>query len=389
MKKNTASQVIGSQMISATDGSAFTGSVTCYVTGDGGAQAAGSVSSGACTHEGNGFHTYTPAQAETNYDHIGFTFTGSGAIPVTVQVYTTHPQTGDSYALANGASGFAAIKGDTAAILEDTGTTLDGKINTIDGIVDDILVDTGTTLDTLIKDIPTNAELASAFTEIKGATWDSGTDTLEAIRNRGDAAWVTATGFSTLDAAGIRTAIGLASANLDTQLGDLPTNAELAAATIARVTLVDTCTTNTDMRGTDSAALASVCTEARLSELDAGTAGKMANKVGVIQTAATTDIPALIAAAEAKIDTIDGIVDDILEDTGTTLDGIVDAILVDTGTTLDGKIDDLLEALVYKMIITEANGNTEMFNAASASLGSVAAAFTSDGTYTTRKKMVI
>ena len=79
MKKNTASQVIGAQMCSTTDGSAFTGSVTVYVTGDGGTQAAGSVGSGACTHEGNGFHTYAPAQAETNYDHIGFTFIGTGA----------------------------------------------------------------------------------------------------------------------------------------------------------------------------------------------------------------------------------------------------------------------------------------------------------------------
>lgn len=35
------------------------------------------------------------------------------------------------------------------------------------------------------------------------------------------------------------------------------------------VVLVDTTTVNTDMRGTDSAALASVCTESRLSELDA------------------------------------------------------------------------------------------------------------------------
>ncbi len=87
MKKNVSGQVIGVQMVSATDGSAFTGSVTVSVTGDGGTQATGSVGSGACTHEGNGFHTYAPAQAETNYGHVAFTFTGSGAIPVTVQVY--------------------------------------------------------------------------------------------------------------------------------------------------------------------------------------------------------------------------------------------------------------------------------------------------------------
>jgi len=88
MQKNVAGQEIGAQLVSATDGSAFTGSVTVYVTGDAGTQAVGSVGSGACAHEGNGYHTYAPAQAETNYDLIAFTFTGTGAVPVTVQVYT-------------------------------------------------------------------------------------------------------------------------------------------------------------------------------------------------------------------------------------------------------------------------------------------------------------
>jgi hypothetical protein len=96
MKKNTASQIIGAQMVAVADGSAFTGSVTVYVTGDGGTQAVGSVSSGACTHEGNGFHTYGPAQGETNYDHVAFTFIGSGAIPATIQIYPSFPQTADA-----------------------------------------------------------------------------------------------------------------------------------------------------------------------------------------------------------------------------------------------------------------------------------------------------
>lgn len=87
MHKNVASQKIGAQMVSATDGSAFTGTVTVYITGDAGTQAIGTVGSGVCTHEGNGFHTYAPSQAETNYDHIAFTFIGSGAVPMTVQVY--------------------------------------------------------------------------------------------------------------------------------------------------------------------------------------------------------------------------------------------------------------------------------------------------------------
>lgn len=89
MRRNVAGQFIGAQMITAADGTAFTGSVTVSVTGDAGTQATGSVGSGACTHEGNGFHTYAPAQAETNYTHVAFTFTGTGAIPATVQIYPT------------------------------------------------------------------------------------------------------------------------------------------------------------------------------------------------------------------------------------------------------------------------------------------------------------
>lgn len=89
MRKNISGQKIGAQMIDASTGAAFTSSVTVYVTGDAGTQAAGSVGSGACTHEGNGYHTYAPAQAETNYDLVAFTFVGTGAVPQTVQVYTT------------------------------------------------------------------------------------------------------------------------------------------------------------------------------------------------------------------------------------------------------------------------------------------------------------
>jgi hypothetical protein len=153
MKKNVASQVVGAQMVAAADGSAFTSAVTVSVTGDGGVQATGSVGAGACTHEGNGFHTYIPAQAETNYDHVAFTFTGTGAIPATVQIYTSFPQTGDSFARVGAPAGasvsadVAAIKAETASILTDTaeigaagaGLTVlatQTSVNTIDDFLD-------------------------------------------------------------------------------------------------------------------------------------------------------------------------------------------------------------------------------------------------------------
>lgn len=59
----------------------------------------------------------------------------------------------------------AAIKSDTAAILVDTGTTLDGKIDTIDTNVDAILVDTGTTLDGKIDTIDSVVDAIKAKTD--------------------------------------------------------------------------------------------------------------------------------------------------------------------------------------------------------------------------------
>ena len=119
MKKNVAGQKIGAQLVSASDGSAFTGAVTVYVTGDAGTQAAGSVGAGACTHEGNGYHTYAPAQAETNYDLIAFTFIGTGAVPATVQIFATFPQTGDNFARLGAPAG-ASVSADIAAVKVDT-----------------------------------------------------------------------------------------------------------------------------------------------------------------------------------------------------------------------------------------------------------------------------
>ncbi len=165
MKKNTASQIIGAQMVSAADGSAFTSAVTVYVTGNGGTQAAGSVGAGACTHEGNGFHSYAPAQAETNYDHIAFTFIGAGAVPATIQVYPSFPQTGDPFdrlgapAGASVSADVAAIKAETATILADTNELQTDWAN--GGRLDNVL--DARASQTSVDDLPTSAELATAL----------------------------------------------------------------------------------------------------------------------------------------------------------------------------------------------------------------------------------
>jgi uncharacterized protein YjbJ (UPF0337 family) len=146
MKKNVASQSIGCQMITAADGSAFTSAVTVSVTGDNGAQATGSVGAGACTHEGNGYHSYAPAQAETNYDHVAFTFTGTGAIPATIQIYTTFPQTGDSFArIGVAGAGLTAIDlpDQTMNITGNITGNLSGSVGSVTGAVGSVTGNVG------------------------------------------------------------------------------------------------------------------------------------------------------------------------------------------------------------------------------------------------------
>jgi len=173
-------------------------------------------------------------------------------------------------------SALTTIDGIVDDILVDTGTTIPGTIATLQGNVTDILTDTGTTLDTLVKDIPTVAEFEAR----------------------------------TLVAA----------------------DYVVVTDTIARVTLVDTCTTNTDMRGTNSAALASVCTETRLAELDAA---NLPADVDAILTDTGTTIPGTIT-------TLQGNVTDILADTGT--DGVVVAAASKTGYALADATSDAVIA---------------------------------------------
>lgn len=201
MRKNTASQTIGAQLVSATDGSAVTtGTTTVYVTGDGGTQAEGA---GTVAHEGNGYWSYAPTQAETNFDHVAFTFVNSSAIAATVQVYTSYPQSGDSYARLGAPAG-ASIAADIAAIEEQT---------------DDIGV-AGAGLTAIPWNSAWDAEVRSAV-GLAAANLDTQLGTIgsnvDAILDD------TGTSGVAVSATSVRTAVGLASANLDTQLGTIDT----------------------------------------------------------------------------------------------------------------------------------------------------------------------
>jgi hypothetical protein len=158
-RKNTAGQFVHFQGVDASTGGAKSGvSWTVRRCIDGSfAAATGTVSE----DSSNGWYSFAMSQADTNGNNIGFNFTGSGAVPQTVNIVTTSANPYDAVrfgltalpnANADAAGGLPisdaggldldAQRADVAAILVDTGTTLDTKIDTIDGVVDAILVDT-------------------------------------------------------------------------------------------------------------------------------------------------------------------------------------------------------------------------------------------------------
>jgi len=116
------------------------------------------------------------------------------------------------------------------------------------------------TAQTSIDDLPTNAELATAL----GTADDAVLAAIAALNN--------------LSQANIRTALGMASANLDTQLADLPTNAELATALAAA----------------DDAVLAAI---AALNNLSAAQVN--AEVVDVLRTDTGTEVSAVPSATAA------------------------------------------------------------------------------------------
>lgn len=135
MKKNVAGQKIGAHMINVSDGTDVTsGTTSVYVTLDAGTQAIGTVGSGAATHEGNGYWTYAPSQAETNGDLCAYTFVNAAALSATIQVYTTFPQTVDN------ATDITAIKAKTDQLTFDVANTVNANITHVD---DDEITGTG------------------------------------------------------------------------------------------------------------------------------------------------------------------------------------------------------------------------------------------------------
>lgn len=250
---------------------------------------------------------------------------------------------------------------------------------------------------------------ATARTELRATgagsgTFDETTDSLEAVRDRGDAA------YTTVAATAIRSAVGLASADLDTQLAALPTAGETAdqvweealsdhsgtvgstaealagasapsAAAVADAVWEEAIGDHAGTVGSTAEALAGATAPTAAAVADAvweeaiadhsGTAGSTAEQLAAAGAAGdpwATNIPgaytgvqagkvvgdALDAAitsraSQASVDTIDGIVDAILLDTaeiGTAGAGLTNINLPDQTMNITGSITGNLSGSV-------------------------------------------
>ncbi len=85
LRKNVASQVLTFDGVNATTGAALVGaSVTTLVALDG----TQSASAGTLTELGGGQYKYVPSQGETNGTSVGFSFTATNMVPVSLHCFT-------------------------------------------------------------------------------------------------------------------------------------------------------------------------------------------------------------------------------------------------------------------------------------------------------------
>lgn len=235
------------------------------------------------------------------------------------------------------------------------------------------------------NDIQTRLPAALVSGRIDASVGAMAANTLTASALASDAVTEIQTGLSTLDAAGIRTAVGLASANLDTQLGainskttNLPTDPAdeslIIAATDAIMTRLGApagASVSADIAAVKADSAAILIDTAEIGAAGAGlTALASAANLATVAGYLDTEIAAILAdtnelqtdwanggrldlildarASQASVDTIDGIVDSILVDTaeiGAAGAGLTALASAANLATLTGYVDTEVAAI--------------------------------------------
>lgn len=249
------------------------------------------------------------------------------------------------------------------------------------------VIPTVTTVNGLGANVITAAATAADFgTEVGTAVWATTTRVLTAGTNIALAKGTGVTGFNDLDAAGVRSAVGLASANLDTQLAAIDDFLDTEVAAIKTVT--DRLGTTVESVGSPgdyvftaaalaqgpsggggltAAAIADAVWEEAIAD-HSGTSGGTAEALSAAGASGDPWITALPGsytagqagyimgtnlnatvssrATQSSLDTVDGIVDSILVDTaeiGAAGAGLTVLATAAALAVVDGNVDSILE----------------------------------------------
>ena len=395
--KNVASQGVYLFLIDSSTGAGKTGdasNISVTISLDGGATSAASNS---VSEIGGGVYTLTLTQGETAADRVAIIPSSSTASVVgsPIIAYTT-----------GGAVPAAAAGASTGLALTSSVDDVETKIDTIDSNVDAILVDTGTTIPATIATVDTVVDAVKAVTDnlpdsgalsslatasalstvdtvVDSILEDTGTTipgtiaTVDTVVDGIKAVTDNLPDSGALSSLATASALATVDGNVDSVLEDTGTTLPATLSTIdGKVDTVDTVADGikavTDNLP-DSGALSSMATASAMATVD--------GKVDSVLVETGTTIPATLRALEGKVDTVDTVADaikavtDNLPDSGAlsslatasalaTVDGNVDAVLVDTGTTLpatlstiEGKVDTV-DTVVDSISSTLSSGVT-------------------------------
>jgi len=187
----------------------------------------------------------------------------------------------------------------------------------------------------------------------------SGAGTVQMIGNVGPVT-ISGTATTTVNLYGLSTSLSDSSVN--TTINDY-TSGDIGSQFDALPTAVE----NRTEMDSNSTQLTAIVADTNEMQGDLADGGRLDLIFDTIAEDTTTDIPALIA-------------------------GLNDPTVAQIRAEMEGDgydLSALVEGLINKQIITESNGDTEVFNDAGSSQGTVSTAFSTDGTYTTRLKIRI
>jgi hypothetical protein len=301
-------------VVQISDGAVQTSGVSITVIPQGGAGSAG----GGTTAYQDGIVLYTPTQGETNYDSFAIIAYKTGCIPAATTVVTSASSTsgyaGLDWSKVTNATSTVGLSGTTIATSQVV-ASVSGAVGSVTGAVGSVTGNVGGNVSGSVGSIsgvtfPTN--FASLAITVGGAVTagtvsDKTGYALSASGLASISAWtVNITGSLSGSVGSVTGAVGSVTSGVTVTTNNDKTGYSLtqafpsnfaslginASGHVSRVTLVDTTTTNTDMRGTDNAALASVWTSTVAGRIDATISSRSSHSAADVWSVATRTLSA-------------------------------------------------------------------------------------------------